>query len=174
MADSTAVITCPAVPAVLVGDRLVVECPWCGREHTHGAGSGAIPAFGPRVAHCDGGQGYRLVPPDQCCGPLGRAGCEHTCVPDGVCSYWCGPCQRGNNEVVQAARLDRELRKSTMTTAVMIGLRESRRTLDKLRAGVDRHPETAGLVAAWEDAINLLEEIVGPQQPSMRREASDG
>jgi hypothetical protein len=33
----------------------VIDCPHCGREHTHGAGAGH------RVAHCLGGRGYYLT-----------------------------------------------------------------------------------------------------------------
>jgi hypothetical protein len=41
----------------------VTECPFCGREHWHGGGSGARPSAGPRVAHCGAQRGmYVLVP----------------------------------------------------------------------------------------------------------------
>ena len=63
---SIADLTDPSVPAKLVDRWLVVEnCPWCGREHTHGAGKGPVPAYGHRVAHCGAGRGwgYYLEPP---------------------------------------------------------------------------------------------------------------
>lgn len=59
----------PSVAARLDGIHLVVDdCPWCHRQHHHGAGAPdhpAYPAYGPRVAHCGSGKGlsYCLVPP---------------------------------------------------------------------------------------------------------------
>ena len=35
----------------------VIDCPWCGREHTHGAGPGH------RVSHCLRGDGYYIDHP---------------------------------------------------------------------------------------------------------------
>jgi hypothetical protein len=39
--------------------HIVVGCPFCGREHAHGAGGG----LGLRASHClvDGGRNYELV-----------------------------------------------------------------------------------------------------------------
>lgn len=36
-------------------------CPWCGRWHAHGGGTGPLPYFGHRVADCGHG-GYVLAP----------------------------------------------------------------------------------------------------------------
>lgn len=57
----------PAVAARLDGIHLVVDCPFCHRQHHHGAGDPEqppYPAYGPRVAHCGDGQGrsYILTP----------------------------------------------------------------------------------------------------------------
>jgi hypothetical protein len=52
----------PDVPEVLAIERrgsLVVRCPFCGRQHLHGAAGG----YGHRAAHCGGHGGYVLVPP---------------------------------------------------------------------------------------------------------------
>lgn len=36
-------------------------CPWCGKAHSHGGGTGPLPYFGHRVADCWRG-GYELDP----------------------------------------------------------------------------------------------------------------
>ncbi len=36
-------------------------CPWCGKAHSHGGGTGPLPYFGHRVADCGHG-GYELDP----------------------------------------------------------------------------------------------------------------
>ena len=48
---------------------LVFDCPWCGREHFHGAGTDAArPLYGSRSSHCrapGAPDGYVLVPPKE-------------------------------------------------------------------------------------------------------------
>lgn len=39
-----------------------VRCPWCGRMHGHGGGTGPLPYFGHRTADCDALGGYLLDP----------------------------------------------------------------------------------------------------------------
>ena len=57
----------PAVVPLRDGKYFVVDCPHCHRQHRHGAGDPASPAYGHRAAHCgDGrGRGYYLVPPQE-------------------------------------------------------------------------------------------------------------
>lgn len=50
----------PEVPAFEhFGGLIVLRCPYCGREHIHGAG------YGHRAAHCGAHGGYVLVPPSR-------------------------------------------------------------------------------------------------------------
>lgn len=44
---------------------LVIQCPFCGKEHRHGGGNADKPSlFGHRMAHCvaGAGRGYLLIP----------------------------------------------------------------------------------------------------------------
>lgn len=43
------------------GWSIRAACPWCGRSHAHGGGTGDLPFFGHRVADCSHG-GYELDP----------------------------------------------------------------------------------------------------------------
>jgi hypothetical protein len=116
------------------------------------------------------------------CGPERNEGCQHECKPgaDGICYAWCTSCAaaieadaeacRAHNAKVQAVRLARELPKSVLSIAVNIGLGASQRTLDELRSAVDRRPETAGLVEAWEAAVEHLSGIASSPVSSRKRE----
>jgi hypothetical protein len=48
----------PHVVARIVNGAAVIVCPYCGREHTHGAEAGY------RMAHCGAGTGYTMTLPD--------------------------------------------------------------------------------------------------------------
>ena len=59
----------PKVPAKAVRDRpsgvwkFTVICPFCGKKHFHGGGSGETPArYGSRVPNCDSPTQYEIVP----------------------------------------------------------------------------------------------------------------
>jgi len=120
------------------------------------------------------------------CGPERNEGCQHECKPgpDGICYEWCPPCSavieadaeacRAHNAKVQAARLDRELPKSVLSTAVNIGLGESRRTLTALRSGADHRPQDARLLGAWESAVEHLQTLAGPPVEDRRRQLKVG
>jgi hypothetical protein len=42
---------------------LIVRCPYCGKRHLHGGGSGDIPHYGNRLSHCpEPPRNYELVP----------------------------------------------------------------------------------------------------------------
>jgi hypothetical protein len=49
----------PTIPRAIARQRgsycVLVACPYCGRQHQHGAG------LGPRLAHCGGWRQYELV-----------------------------------------------------------------------------------------------------------------
>lgn len=60
LGGTEAVPEVPEVPARPRGAQLVLDCPFCGREHRHGLGGG----YGGRQSHCHGGgRAYRLVKP---------------------------------------------------------------------------------------------------------------
>lgn len=51
----------PSVIAIQKGNHYVIKCPYCQKEHRHGAGDGSADSLGHRVAHCHKGMGYNLV-----------------------------------------------------------------------------------------------------------------
>lgn len=54
--------TAPTVPARRDGHQLVIRCPYCNREHRHGAvGPNRGDGDGHRTAHCGQGRGYFLA-----------------------------------------------------------------------------------------------------------------
>jgi len=60
-AGRSRLIAYPIVTARRVGDQLVIDCPYCGRKHRHGAGARPGDGDGHRVAHCYQGDGYYVA-----------------------------------------------------------------------------------------------------------------
>jgi hypothetical protein len=49
----------PHLKADGIWDLVIEHCPYCGKRHTHGGGSGIAPSLGRRLSHCHNG-GYEL------------------------------------------------------------------------------------------------------------------